>query len=316
MDGLLTTAREWLSNPAILAGAWVAGGLIAAKIAEWVLVRVVLRLTRKTHTDLDDRIAEDLRRPVFVTVLAFGLFGALEAIGIVGAPRFAALGVIRSVGVLVWAVALGRIGILVLRSAAARTDRLAWVETRTLPLFENSWKLIIAGGVVYLLLNAWSLDVKPWLASAGIAGIALGFAAKDTLANLFSGLFILADAPYQIGDFIVLDGGERGRVTAIGLRSTRIVTRDDVEVTLPNAVIANAKILNESGGPSPKARVTVHVGVAYGSDIDLVRETLLSAAADVEQVTSDPAPRVRFLSLIHISEPTRRRDSSRMPSSA
>ena len=71
---------------------------------------------------------------------------------------------------------------------------------------------------MYLLLNAWNLDVMPWLASAGIAGIALGFAAKDTLANLFSGLFILADAPYQIGDFIVLDGGERGRVTLIGLQ--------------------------------------------------------------------------------------------------
>ena len=77
----------------------------------------------------------------------------------------------------------------------------------------------------------------------------MGFAAKDTLANLFAGVFILADAPYKIGDFIVLDGGERGRVTKIGIRTTRILTRDDVEITIPNATIANSKIINESGGP-------------------------------------------------------------------
>ena len=64
-----------------------------------------------------------------------------------------------------------------------------------------------------------------WLASAGIVGIAVGFAAKDTLANLFSGVFILADAPYKIGDFVVLDGGERGEITKSGLRSTLVNPR-------------------------------------------------------------------------------------------
>ena len=65
---------------------------------------------------------------------------------------------------------------------------------------------------------------------AGIAGIAIGFAAKDTLSNLFSGVFIIADAPYKVGDYIELDKGGRGKVVNIGLRSTRILTRDDIEV--------------------------------------------------------------------------------------
>jgi small-conductance mechanosensitive channel len=133
-----------------------------------------------------------------------------------------------------------------------------------------------------------------WLASAGIAGIAIGFAAKDTLANLFSGVFILADGPYKIGDYVVLESGERGKITQIGIRSTRLLTRDDVEVTIPNAIMGNTRVVNESGGPHEKYRIRVQVAVAYGSDIDQVREVLMGIAASSEAICRDPEPRVRF----------------------
>ena len=122
----------------------------------------------------------------------------------------------------------------------------------------------------------------------------IGLAAKDTLANLFSGMFILADSPYKVGDFIVLPDGLRGRVTDIGIRSTRLLTRDDIEVTLPNAVIGNGKIVNESSGPYTKMRVRVKVTVAYGSDVDEVERILLSTIAGVTELAKSPAPRVRF----------------------
>ena len=64
--------------------------------------------------------------------------------------------------------------------------------------------------------------------------VVIGFAAKDTLSNLFAGIFIMADAPYKEGDYINLDSGERGYVRSIGIRSTRIMTRDDIEITIPN----------------------------------------------------------------------------------
>ena len=99
------------------------------------------------------------------------------------------------------------------------------------------------------------------------------------MANLFSGIFIVADATYKIGDYIVIDSGERGMVTNLGMRSTRLVTRDDVEVTIPNAVIANAKIVNESGGPWEKERIRVPVGVAYGTDTRKVDGILREIAA-------------------------------------
>jgi small-conductance mechanosensitive channel len=129
-----------------------------------------------------------------------------------------------------------------------------------------------------------------------VIGIAVGFAAKDTLANLFGGLFIVADAPYKIGDYINLDGGERGLVTHVGIRSTRLLTRDDIEVTVPNALMANAKIINESGGPWAKERIRVPIGVAYGSDVDQVCEVLTAVAAGHDDVCEHPEPRVRFRS--------------------
>jgi small-conductance mechanosensitive channel len=167
-------------------------------------------------------------------------------------------------------------------------------QPRTMPLFEMSVKLFLLGLFAYLFMNVWGINATAWLASAGIIGIAVGFAARDTLANLISGVSIVADAPYQIGDYIVLDTGERGMVTNLGIRSTRLLTRDDVEISIPNAVIGNAKITNESGGPWVKYRIRIPVGVAYGSDTQRVVDVLESIAHDNENVIDSPAPRVRM----------------------
>jgi small-conductance mechanosensitive channel len=158
-------------------------------------------------------------------------------------------------------------------------------------------KLAMVSATIYFLFLTWRIDLTAWLASAGIVGIAVGFAAKDTLANLFSGIFIIADAPYKPGDFIVLDGGLRGQVTKIGIRSTRILTPDDVEITVPNAVIGGSKIVNETGGPHVKQRIRVAVDVAYGSDIDRVRAVLLTCPEGVIHVAHAPTPQVRLREL-------------------
>ena len=107
-------------------------------------------------------------------------------------------------------------------------------------------------------------------------------------------MFILADAPYRIGDFIILDSGERGRVTHIGLRSTRLLTRDDIEVTVPNAVMGNTKIINETAGPHEKERIRIKIACAYGSDIEQVKKVLFETAVQHDGICSHPEPRVRF----------------------
>lgn len=297
MNDWQETAQTLLAIPALRAALIVVASVVLAKVVDFLISRIVLRLALRTDTDLDEKVAAQLHRPIFISVVLVGLYFAVGVLEVEPDLRGLVGRVIQTIALVLWTTTGLRLCHTLIEGLSRLADRVQWLETRTVPLFDNLAKILLSGAAVYFLMLIWGLDVKPWLASAGIIGIAIGFAAKDTLANLFGGLFIIIDAPYKIGDFITLGNGERGMITSIGLRSTRLITRNDVEVTVPNAQIANDTIVNESGGPWVKSRVTLLVGVAYGSDVDHVREVLTRAAHSVEQVLEDPAPRIRFTEL-------------------
>jgi MscS family membrane protein len=154
-----------------------------------------------------------------------------------------------------------------------------------------TWVLLIF--LIWNVSEYLGISFTAVFASAGIAGIALALAARETLANFFGGISILMDRPFKTGDFILLESGERGMVVDVGMRSTRLLTRDDIQIAIPNSVITNTKIVNESA-PQNRFRVRIKVGVAYGSDIDRVEQTLLAIAAENQLVSPSPDPRVRF----------------------
>lgn len=281
-------------NPLIQAALAIALSLLVALIFDRVIINGLNRLASKTRLDLDDHVIGLLHTPIYASILLLGFASAL----LILAPPQLYLGIgfslIKSIALVLWVSFLLRSNRILLTRISKNEQRLKIVHQQTLPLFLNLINIVIVVLAVYFLFSAWNIDMTAWLASAGIVGIAVGFAAKDTLANLFSGVFIMADAPYKIGDVIVLDTAERGVVTHIGIRSTRILTRSDVEVTIPNSVMGNTKIINESGGPSERYRCVASVGVAYGTDIDRVREILMGIALAEETVCEDPEPRVRF----------------------
>jgi len=267
--------------------------LIIGKIADLIISRVIARIVSRSKTDLDDNLVALLHRPVFISFVLVGLSLATERVNLPDSPEFLTLGILKTIAIFVWYGFFRSVTQLLL-TAISRRPRTRELYASMLPLLQTIFKVTLLALAIYFFFLAWNINVTAWLASAGIVGLALSFAAKDTLSNLFAGVSIAADAPYRTGDFIRLDSGERGMVTHIGLRSTRIVTRDDVEVTIPNGIIGNAKIVNEAGGPSSKHRIRVPVGVAYGSDIDHVIETLNEVASGHSDVCGDPAPRVRF----------------------
>ena len=153
--------------------------------------------------------------------------------------------------------------------------------------------------LVILFLLLWyttdylGMSFTAVFASAGIVGLGVALAARETLSNFFGGISIFLDRPFKSGDYIVLDSGERGRVDEVGLRSTRIITRDDVQISIPNALMTNTKVTNQSA-PHSRFRVRIKVGVAYGSDVDKVEQVLLAIARDNKMVAFVPDPRVRF----------------------
>ncbi len=282
------------SQPLLGFLALVALGYLAATIAKAFITRVLTRLTAKTKTELDDQLVKLLHRPVFQSVFLCALALATRALGLPSGFTEAVVRILKTIVVLTWLFAGFPISRLMLDALGHIKDRFAIVEKRTIPLFDITMKLLLFGGATYVVLMIWQVDPAPWLASAGVIGIAVGFAAKDTLANLFAGFFIVADTPYELGDFVVLPTGERGQVTHVGIRSTRLLTRDDIEITVPNALIANAKIINESGGPIDGERIRIKVGVAYGSDVDQVVEVLRQLAIEHQHICPQPRPRVRL----------------------
>jgi len=290
--------NQWLSqistDPRLRQAVIIVVSVILAVFVRLLFTRVIRVFTRKNETDIDDKIAQALRKPAVYTVLLVGVMLAHLEFEAPTQVDYIVLGVIQTIVGLLWAVAAMGVGRVFLEIVSENVDSLQSIQPRTLPLFDMILKVTVVGGFLYVVCLAWNVPLTSWLASAGVLGIAVGFAAKDTLSNLFSGVFIVADTPYKIGDFVVLDNRIRGEVQEIGMRSTRLLTRDDIEVTVPNAVIANSQIVNQTGGRHEKMRVRVKVEAAYGSDVDQVEEVLLGCVEDADHVCDQPAPRVRF----------------------
>lgn len=267
--------------------------IMVGKIADWIISRIIGRIASRSSSNFDDELVGLIHRPVFLSFVLLGLGLATRRLGLPETPMFVTLGVLKTIAIFVWYSTLNSLLVLFVKTFS-RTNDSKIVQTGMLSLLQNVMKILLVALTGYFLFLAWNINVTAWLASAGIVGLALSFAAKDTLSNLFAGVSIIMDAPYKTGDFIILETGERGIVTNIGLRSTRILTRDDVEITVPNGIIGNGKIINEAGGPSEQHRIRVAVGVAYGSDIDQVIEVLQSVAKENVDIVADPEPRVRF----------------------
>jgi len=285
-----------IKQPVIQAILYVIGSLTAAKIADWIITTILSRLANRTSSTIDDRIIQILHRPIYYSILFMGLGISITLLQLPEIITFIFIGLFKSMAILIWSVALFQAFMHFINWYSQQTKGKSIVQTHTLPLFDNVGKVIIFMVAVYFIFISWDFNVTGWLASTTIVAMVVALAAKDTVANLFAGFFIMADTPYKPGDYINLDGGERGYVKHIGLRSTRIMTRDDIEITLPNSLIANSKIVNESGGPLERERVRITLSVAYGSDIDQVRSILMDIAQNNENVCTKPEPRMRFRS--------------------
>lgn len=289
--------RPWdffATYPPVLALIVLVVGLGLAIVGRLLVLRWGGKLSSGAADGLDTRLMRIVANVAALIVAYVAAVLAIQVLGFSERVERILINILLSLLILRLVKSAMRASHLGLEILGRVRDRFEIVEERTIPLFDLALTILIIAAAAYALLMVWDINPTAWLASAGVVGIAVGFAARDTLANLFAGFFIIADAPYKLGDYIVLDGGERGEVTKVGIRSTRLLTRDDVEITVPNSEMANSKIYNESGGRWVKFRIRIKVGVAYGSDVDQVVELLERVAAGYETVCQDPTPRVRM----------------------
>ena len=152
---------------------------------------------------------------------------------------------------------------------------------------------LVTIGVLIALKQAFDLDLTSIAVIFTALSVGIGFGLQYIAADIASGFILLFERPVRVGDRITIEKDE-GDVRSINLRTTVVTTNDNISIIVPNSKLVSQRVINWSYG-DPRARIAIPVGVAYNSDVQLVTETLLLAAEDIENVLNDPVPQVQFL---------------------
>jgi small-conductance mechanosensitive channel len=271
---------------------------ILAQITNFLFNKVFKVLTAKTKNNTDDKIMKILNMPIFYSVVLLGVYQSFNYIGVLIKYSDDFSRIIESLAVIIWIYAISRLVSIIISELgfkfAEKTK--STLDDELMPLFQKLSNIIVYFAGIMILLKLWNIDITPLLASAGIMGFVIAFAAQDTLSHLFGGVSIYFDKPFRVGDRIQLESGEIGNVLEIGIRSTKIKTFDETVIVIPNSTIASSKIINYNQ-PEAKIKNKIKIGVAYGSDIDKVKKTLLDIANNIEGAEKDPLPSVNLVEL-------------------
>jgi MscS family membrane protein len=276
------TAADWINLGFSLL--YILAGYL---VGTWLIRGILPPVVRRTPTRFDERLLEgigpQLRWLVVILTLHFATirlgFLAAEVKEILTSIYFV-LGLFIALRVVFKLIDLADEWYRERSARAGREDELAPVIT----LFVRLGR-VLAGLVGLIIgLSQFGVNVSAFAAALGLGGLAISLAAKDTIADAIAGFIILVDRPFRIGDRIeIQEVGTWGDVTDIGLRTTRIRTRDNRMVIVPNSVIGANQVINYTY-PDPRYRIETHVGIAYGTDIETARRVIVDAVCQVEGV--------------------------------
>lgn len=233
------------------------------------------------------------RFPLFNLSFLSGLLLAVLVSDLNPAVAFALKAILKSTMIAVFAMFVYQLGKLLLTHLAHSETKRGIIQPQTLPLFKNAAMVFVLVGASHQIFAVWNVDMTALLASAGIAGLAIGMASKDMLADVIAGILIMTDRPFQASD-IVQFGANKGKIMHIGIRSTRLLSVDNVEIIIPNSLIGNSQILNESSAEEQARPLRLEIATAYGVDTEQIRTILLEVAANNPDVLQDK-PRIVHL---------------------
>lgn len=190
-------------------------------------------------------------------------------------------------------VAVVLVATLLAHRAALHLVRRSAARHEIVRRFDGALRGLIGGFILGLggliVLDTLGITITPLLASLGIGSLAVALALQDTLANVFAGLYVVADRPVRIGDFIRLESGQEGYVTQIGWRSTRIRMLSNNLVIVPNSKLISSTLINYYL-PDPSLAVLVELAVPYQSDLAIVERVTIEVAKQVLQTVAGGVP--------------------------
>jgi MscS family membrane protein len=277
---------------------WLVAGAVVARLAVFLLDRGLRRLTRRSRTRLDDLILAAVRPLVFIYIFLAGARLAIAGISYVPKSWAPVIDNIFFVAYFVAGFLLAYRLIAGLmdwytHEIAHRTE--TKIDEQVLPFFRRMALIVISAIGLVMLLSRFGVDASALVTTLGVTSLAVALAAQSALADTIAGFLIMVDRPFRIGDRIEIQELETwGDVQDIGLRTTRIRTRDNRLVVVPNSAISSNLVVNHSI-PDTMYRVETHVGVAYGADLERTRQLLVEAVTAQDWVMKDKKIEALFL---------------------
>jgi len=262
-----------------------------SKLLRFLMNHILPLFTKKTKTNLDDLIIERTQTPGALLINLLGVYVALIPLALSERVSLVIDDIVLSFIVLLVCVIIIRVVnsfIDVWGTEWAKKTK-STIDDALLPLFNKTTRFLFVIFAVAIILKIWDFNISGLLTGVGIAGIVLGLAFKDSLANIFGGISIVLDKSIKVGDKVKLSSGELGIIQDIGLRSAKIKTYDNELITVPNGVLANAIITNFTM-PNTKHRAVIKFSVEYGSDVEKVKKVVLKAVQNIPEAVYEPEP--------------------------
>jgi small-conductance mechanosensitive channel len=279
----------WLVLSIFLA-CWVAFSFLISRIFD----RLIRRWTERRKNHLGQIFIQSIHTPFLVFLLLMGGWIALGAVDLTPQmARFAQVGIsLATAFICIFA------GVKIYQGLLMEYGQRYEPIKPSLSILNLLGKGLIILVVLLITLDSLNISITPLLTTLGIGGLAVALAFKDTLTNFFAGLYILADRPILVGDYIKIEGGPEGYVEEVGWRSTRIRTLPNNIVILPNSRVSESIITNYFL-PDRRMALVINVSVGYGSDTRKVERILLEeasrAALEIQGMLPEPPPAVRFI---------------------
>jgi MscS family membrane protein len=264
--------------------------LVAYLLGSWLAFKILPYVVRRTQNEFDDAFLIQAGSGLRWLIVLFVLRTATVRLNFLGPA-------VRTLLLDIYFVLILVLAFRILWRAIDLADR--WYTERAaetgrgeeldpiITLLGRVGRVVAAIVGATVLLAHFGINVTALTTALGLGGLAFSLAARDTIADAIAGFIILVDRPFRIGDRIEIQGvGTWGDVTDIGLRTTRIRTRDNRMVIVPNSVIGANQVVNYTY-PDPRYRIETHVGIAYGTDIETARRIIIAAVQQVEGVLPD-----------------------------
>ncbi len=271
--------------------------LVAAAAVYWLLFRVLRVFTGRTNNTMDNTVLRSVRVPLVVSIAAFGLVSALDRLNLdpaisVAVNRVYWVVLVVTSTLLCWRI-LREVVIRWLKVKAAETD--SHVDDVLVPLLTTMGPLLLFIVATIFVLQALGINVGLLAASVGAAGLIVGLAFQDTLSNLFSGIYLLVDPPFQQNELIILPDGKIYNVQRVGLRMTQLYDMSNhALIYTPNNILTKSSIANITK-PTVDMKVTLQVRASYDTDPARVKSLLKDILQSHRNILGEPGEKLAVL---------------------